>query len=89
MLWEALGSVLVGLALAWGADRRLTDRLPGRRVVLLTGPLGALFGAWVTHAALGPGHLAGTLIGAALIGTVLLSLLLRPSTRALRRAFPL
>ncbi|MGW4028064.1 hypothetical protein ACWEFL_01905 [Streptomyces sp. NPDC004838] len=88
MLLEALGSVLLGLALAWAADRHLADRLPARRVVFLTGPLGALFGAYVTHVALGPGHLLGTLVGSALIGAVLLSLLLRPSGRQLRRALP-
>ncbi|MFI6285303.1 hypothetical protein ACIBCM_11180 [Streptomyces sp. NPDC051018] len=88
MLLEALGSVLLGLALAWAADRHVPDRLPARRVVFLTGSLGSLFGAYVTHVALGPGHLAGTLIGAVLIGAVLLSLLLRPSGRRLRRALP-
>ncbi|MER7043589.1 hypothetical protein [Streptomyces jumonjinensis] len=88
MLLEALGSVLLGFAFAWAADRRLSGRLPARRVVFLTGPLGALFGAGVTHAALGPGHLLGTLAGAALIGAVLLSLLLRPRAHRLRRALP-
>ncbi|WP_327680555.1 hypothetical protein [Streptomyces sp. NBC_00467] len=89
MLMEALGSVLLGLALAWAADRHLSDRLPARRVVFTSGPLGALFGAYVTHAALGPGHLPATLVGAVLIAAVLLSLLIRPSARRLRRAFPL
>ncbi len=88
MLWEALGSILLGLALAWAADRQLSDRLPARRVVFATGPVGALFGAYVTHEALGPGHVLATLVGAVLIGGVMLSLLLRPSTRRLRRAFP-
>lgn len=89
MLWEALGSVLLGLALAWVADRHLADRLPERRAVFLTGSLGALFGAYVTHAALGPGQFLGTLVGAVLIGAVLLSLLLRPSARRLRRVIHL
>jgi hypothetical protein len=88
VLLEALGSVLLGLALSWAASRHLPDRLPARRVVFSTGPLGALFGAYVTHAALGPGHFLATLVGAAAIGAVLLSLLIRPSTRRLRRAFP-
>ncbi len=88
LLLETLGSVLLGLALAWAAARHLPDRLPARRVVFTTGPLGALFGAYVTHAALGPGHLLATLAGAAGIGAVLLSLLIRPSARRLRRAFP-
>ncbi|MEW2083669.1 hypothetical protein [Streptomyces sp. NPDC005283] len=88
MLLETLGSVLLGLALAWSAARHLSDRLPSRRVVFTTGTLGALFGAYVTHAALGPGHTLATLVGAVTIGAVLLSLLIRPSTRRLRRAFP-
>ncbi|TQK52057.1 hypothetical protein FBY35_2483 [Streptomyces sp. SLBN-118] len=88
MLLEALGSVLLGLALAWIAVRQLPDRLPPRRVVLTAGSLGALFGAYVTHAALGPGYTLAVLVGAAAIGAVLLSLLIRPSTRRLRRAFP-
>jgi hypothetical protein len=88
VLLEALGSVVFGLALAWAATRHLPDRLPPRRVVFTTGPLGALFGAYVTHAALGPGHLVANLVGAVAIGAVLLSLLLRPSGRRLRRAFP-
>ncbi|MFC4607974.1 hypothetical protein ACFO9E_09100 [Streptomyces maoxianensis] len=88
MLLEALGSVLLGLALSWAAARHLPDRLPARRVVFTTGPVGALFGAYVTHAALGPGHFLATLLGAVAIGAVLLSLLIRPSTRRLRRAFP-
>lgn len=88
LLLETLGSVLLGLTLAWAAARQLPDRLPARRVVFTTGPLGALFGAYVTHAALGPGHLLATLVGAAAIGAVLLSLLIRPSARRLRRAFP-
>ncbi|MEU5398492.1 hypothetical protein ABZ348_04245 [Streptomyces sp. NPDC005963] len=88
MQWEAIGSILLGLALAWLADRQLADRLPERRVVFLTGAFGALFGGYVTHVALGPGQFLGTLVGAVLIGAVLLSLLLRPSGRRLRRAIP-
>ncbi|WP_405998669.1 hypothetical protein [Streptomyces sp. NBC_00829] len=88
MLLEALGSVLLGLALAWAAVRRLSDRLPARRVVFTAGPLGALFGAYVTHSALGPGHALVTLVGGAAMGSVVLSLLIRPSTRRLSRALP-
>ena len=88
MLLESLGSVLLGLALSWLAVRHLADRLPSRGAVFTTGALGALFGAYVTHVALGPGHSLATLLGAVAIGAVLLSLLIRPSTRTLRRAFP-
>jgi hypothetical protein len=84
VLLEALGSLLIGLALAWAADRRLSERLPARRVVLLSGAAAALFGAHVTRAALGPEQTLGTLVGALLIGAVLLSLLLRPSRARLR-----
>ncbi|MCP9944687.1 hypothetical protein LUX12_07695 [Streptomyces somaliensis] len=86
MLWEALGSLLLGLALSWAALQRLADRLPPRRTVLVTGALGALFGAFLTHAALGPGLALGTLLGALAVSAVLLSLLIRPSARRLRRS---
>lgn len=54
--------------------------------MLATGALGALFGALVTHAALGPGFVLGTLLGALAVGAVLLSLLIRPPRRRLRRS---
>ncbi|GLF94504.1 hypothetical protein [Streptomyces yaizuensis] len=88
MLFAVFGSVLLGLALAWAADRLLGSRLPDRRAVYVTGPLGALFGAWVAGASLGPGHVPGMLVGATLFAGVLLSLLLRPPARRLRRALP-
>jgi len=86
-MWETLGAVLLGVALSWAAARHLSDRLPSRRVVFTTGTVGALFGAYVTHAALGAGVLA-TLLGAVAIGAVLLSLLIRPSARRLSRPLP-
>ncbi|MGW7369915.1 hypothetical protein ACWGI8_42450 [Streptomyces sp. NPDC054841] len=86
MILEALGSVLLGFALSWSAVRRLPDRLPAPRVVYTTGTLGALFGAYLTHAALGPGYLLGTLAGALFVGAVTLSLLIRPTARRLRRS---
>jgi hypothetical protein len=85
MLWEALGSLLLGSALACAAAYKLSARLPARRVVLSTGPAGALFGAVITHSALGEGHVLGTLIGAVVIGAVTLSLLLRP-LRSIRQS---
>ncbi|MFG3495003.1 hypothetical protein [Streptomyces sp. NPDC047928] len=86
MFLEALGSVVLGLALSWAAVHRLGDRLPPRRTVLITGALAALFGALITHAALGPGLALGTLIGAVAVCAVLLSLLIRPPGRRLRRS---
>ncbi|MET8507577.1 hypothetical protein ABZV60_23425 [Streptomyces sp. NPDC004787] len=86
MFLEALGSALLGFALAWAAVHRLPDRLPGRAAVLLTGALGGVFGALVTHGALGPGHFLATLAGAVVIAAVLLSLLVRPASRRLRRS---
>ncbi|MEU3370990.1 hypothetical protein ACFYM2_24450 [Streptomyces sp. NPDC006711] len=85
MLLEALGSVLLGFALAWAAAARLSHRLPDRRVVLGAGPLAGLFGAFLTHSAVGPGHGITTVLGAVFVAAVLLSLLLRP-TRRLRRS---
>ncbi|MFE0424593.1 hypothetical protein [Streptomyces sp. NPDC058953] len=89
MLLATIGSVLLGLALSWAAVRRLADRLPERRAVFVAGPLGALFGAYLTHVALGPGHVAALLPGAVLVGAVTLSLLVRPTRPRLRgRALP-
>ncbi|MFD7560419.1 MULTISPECIES: hypothetical protein [unclassified Streptomyces] len=81
LLMEALGSALLGLALSATAARALAQRLPSRRIVLVSGVLGALFGAYLTHFALGPGHntLTATFVGAALVSAVVLSLLLRPA----------
>ncbi|MFD3488274.1 hypothetical protein [Streptomyces sp. NPDC058665] len=88
MILEALGAVLLGLGASWAALQRLPHRLPSRRLVLAAGSLGSLFGAVLTHAALGPGHVVATLIGAVVVGAVLLSLLLRPATPVLRRPMP-
>ncbi|MEU9300588.1 hypothetical protein [Streptomyces sp. NPDC048269] len=81
MLMETFGSALLGLALSATAARVLASRLPDPRVVLVSGVLGALFGAYLTHFALGPGHntLTATFIGAVLVSAVVLSLLLRPA----------
>ncbi|MEU9762230.1 hypothetical protein [Streptomyces sp. NPDC047985] len=81
MILEPLGAVVLGLALAWVALRFLPDRLPPRRTVLTTGALGSLFGVFLMHSVLGPGHLAAVLIGAVSVGAVTLSLLVRPRSR--------
>lgn len=81
MILEALGSGVLGLVLAWFAARHLPHRLPSRALVLPTGAAGGLFGAFVTHSVLGPGHTMATLIGALAIAAALLSLLLRTSGR--------
>ncbi|MFI6687223.1 hypothetical protein [Streptomyces sp. NPDC050485] len=86
MLLEALGSALLGLALAWAGATRLPHRLPGRRTVLSVGPLAGLFGAFLTHSAVGPGHAVTTVLGATFVASVLLSLLLRPARRLRRSA---
>ncbi|ARE78922.1 hypothetical protein B6R96_12755 [Streptomyces sp. Sge12] len=88
MLLEVLGSALLGLALSATAARVLASRLPSLRVVLVSGVLGALFGAYLTHFALGPGHntLTATLIGGVLVSAVVLSLLLRPATGPRRQS---
>ncbi|PGH52374.1 hypothetical protein, partial [Streptomyces sp. Ru87] len=39
MLLEALGSVLIGLAVAFAGMRRFPERLPARPLVLATGPV--------------------------------------------------
>lgn len=88
LLIEALGSVLLGLALAGTAVRVLGPRLPSVRVVLVSGVAGALFGAYLTNTALGPGHssLFAVFTGGALVSAVVLSLLLRPSGRSGRQS---
>ncbi|MFJ8359150.1 hypothetical protein [Streptomyces sp. NPDC093984] len=86
MLLEALGSAVLGLALAWVAARRLPHRLPSRVLVLSTGAAGALFGAFLTHSALGPAGLLVILAGALVVSAASLSLLLRPSEGFRRRS---
>ncbi|MGC9382685.1 hypothetical protein [Streptomyces sp. MH13] len=81
MLLEALSAAILGLALAWAAARRLPHRLPDRVLVLPTGIAGALFGAFVTHTALGAGGLLLVLLGSAALSAASLSLLLRPAGR--------
>ncbi|GAA2515376.1 hypothetical protein [Streptomyces longisporus] len=88
MLFEALGSALLGLVLAGAAIRRLSDRLPTRSLVLATGVAGALFGAFVTHSALDPGNFLLILLGAAIVSAASLSLLVRPAGRLRRRSAP-
>ncbi|MFR0358091.1 hypothetical protein [Streptomyces sediminimaris] len=88
LLFEALGSALLGLALAWGANRRLAHRLPARSLVLATGAAGALFGAFVTHSAFDPGNVLLILLGAAIVSAASLSLLVRPAGRLRRRSAP-
>ncbi|MFC9627272.1 hypothetical protein ACFTXM_47510 [Streptomyces sp. NPDC056930] len=86
MILEFLGSVVLGLALAWVALRSLPHRLPSRRAVFAGGALGAVFGAFLMHSVLGPDHVVATLIGAVLIGAVTLSLLVRPGSHRLSRS---
>ncbi|WP_105968300.1 hypothetical protein [Streptomyces geranii] len=85
MFLEALGSAILGLALAWAAAHRLPDRLPTRPLVLSTGVAGALFGAFLTHSALSSGHFLLILLGATAVSAASVSLLLRPKGR-LRRS---
>ncbi|GAB2950184.1 hypothetical protein [Streptomyces heilongjiangensis] len=88
MFLEALGSALVGLALAWAAVYRLPHRLPARTLVLPTGVAGALFGAFLTHTALGSTHVLVLLSGGAIVAAASLSLLLRPTERFRRSSAP-
>jgi hypothetical protein len=86
MFLETLGSAVLGLALAWAAAHRLPHRLPTRALVLPTGVAGALFGAFVTHSALGSASLLVILVGALAVSAASLSLLLRPAERFRRRS---
>ncbi|MFC7819181.1 MULTISPECIES: hypothetical protein [unclassified Streptomyces] len=86
MLLEALSAAILGLALAWAAAHRLPHRLPAPVLVVPTGIAGALFGAFVTHTALGAGGLVLVLLGSAALSAASLSLLLRPAARLRRRS---
>jgi hypothetical protein len=86
MIWETLGSVLIGLAVAYGGVRLLPERLPARPVVLITGAVAALFGGLLTYTVVGSGHPFATLLGAFVMGVALLSLLIRPTGRVRRSA---
>ncbi|WP_415951101.1 hypothetical protein [Streptomyces sp. KLOTTS4A1] len=88
MFLEAIAAVLLGLALALLAGRRLAHRLPSRSLVLATGASGALFGALLTHSALGAGHVAATLGGAVAVAVASLSLLVRPRSESAGPAAP-
>ncbi|MFI1333764.1 hypothetical protein ACH4U7_27415 [Streptomyces sp. NPDC020845] len=86
MILEALGSVLIGLAIAYGAGRWQPRRFHSRRLLLSTGPGAALLGSLLTHAVLGPGHTLTVLIAALGFSVALLSLLVRPARRLRRSA---
>jgi hypothetical protein len=88
LLFEALGSAVLGLVLAWVAGHRLAHRLPARSLVFATGVAGALFGAFVTHSAFNPGNVLLILLGAAIVSAASLSLLVRPAGRLRRRSAP-
>ncbi|UGY95206.1 hypothetical protein [Streptomyces gobiensis] len=81
MLGEALGSAVLGLAIACAALRWLPDRFPNRRLVLATGPVAAVFGGLITRAVLGPGHLLTTMLLAVGVAAALVSLLLDAKPR--------
>ncbi|MBW1602968.1 hypothetical protein JJV70_12795 [Streptomyces sp. JJ66] len=81
MLGEALGSALLGLAVALAALRWLPGRFTSAPLVLATGAVAAAVGGLVTRAVLGPGHLLIALTLAALVAAALVSLLLTPRRR--------
>jgi hypothetical protein len=88
MIWEALGAVALGLAIAYAATRQLPERLPDRSLVLATGPAAALLGGLICHTVLGGGHSLVTLTVAALVSVAILSLLLSENVRPAQRLGP-
>lgn len=88
MIWEALGAMAIGLAIAYTAARRLPERLPGRPLVLATGPTAALVGALVCHVVLSGAYALVTLAVAALVSVAILSLLLGEDVRPSQRLGP-
>ncbi|MFJ9416038.1 MULTISPECIES: hypothetical protein [unclassified Streptomyces] len=88
MIWEALGAVFIGFVIALSATHWLSDRFPSRTLTLATGPVAALLGALLTRSILGPGHPVQVMIAALAVGAALLSLLVRPPRRRVRRPAP-
>ncbi|MFC5718808.1 hypothetical protein ACFP1Z_01270 [Streptomyces gamaensis] len=89
ILWEALGSVVIGLAVSCAALRWLPARFGqfrSRPLALATGPAAALFGALLAHSVLGPGHTAAALAVSLGVAVALVSLLLRQGEKARRSA---
>ncbi|WP_431036613.1 hypothetical protein ACQYWQ_21055 [Streptomyces sp. P6-2-1] len=85
MIVEAVGAAALGLVLAALTLHRLPGRLPHQALVYATGGVGGLFGAFVAHSSLGPGHLPLTLLAATALTAALLSLLPRPESLAAER----
>ncbi|AJT64560.1 hypothetical protein [Streptomyces chattanoogensis] len=85
MIWEALGAVFIGLVIALSATHWLADRFPSRTLTLATGPVATLFGALLARSILGPGYSVQVMVAALAMGTALLSLLVRPPRRRVRR----
>lgn len=85
MIWEALGAVFIGFAIALSATRWLPDRFPERTLTLATGPVAALLGALLTRSILGPGHPVQVMVAAIAVGAALLSVVARPPHRRFRR----
>ncbi|MCZ7416682.1 MULTISPECIES: hypothetical protein [unclassified Streptomyces] len=76
MLGEALGSALLGLAVACAALWSFPRRFGNPPLVLATGTIAAALGGLVTRAVLGPGHLGVSLLLAVAVAAALVSLLL-------------
>ncbi|MCM2576177.1 hypothetical protein M1E25_02215 [Streptomyces sp. MTZ3.1] len=81
MIWQTLGSALIGIALSYAGLRWAPERLPSRLLVLGTGLVAALSGGLLTHGMMGPGHGPAALAGSLALGVALLSLLIRPAAR--------
>ncbi|MBH5336863.1 hypothetical protein IHE55_19655 [Streptomyces pactum] len=87
MIWEALGSAVLGLVVAFLTARWLPRRrLPALPLVLGTGAVAGLLGTFLAHAVLGSGHAPVTLLVAAGFTVAMLSLLVRPDRRLRRSA---
>ncbi|GAA1916833.1 hypothetical protein [Streptantibioticus ferralitis] len=87
MVWEALGSAIVGLGAGWAALRLFPLRFPSRALTLVTGLVAALLGCLITRFVVGPDNAAVTLLAALGVAVALLSLLVR-DPRQRRSAIP-
>ncbi|GAA1904304.1 hypothetical protein GCM10009716_12790 [Streptomyces sodiiphilus] len=84
MFWEAIGSLVLGLGVAFAATRWRPSRFPDQALALVTGPAAALLGGVIARAVLGQGHAAATLTVALGVSVALVSLLFRAPAPAPR-----
>lgn len=84
MLVQAVGSLLLGAAVAYGATRARPRLFPDHALVWATGPAAALVGLLLARAVLDGGPAVVTLVIAVGVSAALVSLLARPAPTGVR-----